>query len=150
MQPGLERSQQTSLQSLPTSPFASRSSPSPVLAHFVRSHLSFSNGLVIGSVWRKLDQIPAPFRFLPSSNKDKSPRRANILVPSRLRASTPIRCEATSYAHLHSRRGSERRAVRLREKLALTAPAPYLRAHSSVVNAPPPKGGGFGLRLKAG
>src|SRR5215469_3604840 len=86
MQPGLERSQQTSLQSLPTSPFASRSSPSPVLAHFVRSHLSFSNGLVIGSVWRKLDQIPAPFRFLPSSNKDKSPRRANILVPSRLRA----------------------------------------------------------------
>src|SRR5215467_11639287 len=130
MQPGLERSQQTSLQSLPTSPFASRSSPSPVLAHFVRSHLSFSNGLVMGSVWRKLDQIPVPFRILPSSNKDESPRRANILVPSRLRASTPIRWRTSvgDIIRAFARRGPEQRAVSLRERFALMAPAPHIFA----------------------
>ena len=79
----------------------------------------------MGSVWRKLDQIPVPFRILPSSNKEESPGRANILVLSRLNADTLAHvCKAMSYAHLHPRRGSEQRAVRLREKFALTALAP--------------------------
>lgn len=65
----------------------------------------------------KPDQIPELFRILPSSNKEESPGRANILVLSRLNADTLAHvCKAMSYAHLRSRRSSERRAVRLCDK----------------------------------
>jgi hypothetical protein len=65
----------------------------------------------------KPDQIPELFRILPSSNKEESPGRANILVLSRLNADTLAHvCKAMSYAHLRSRHSSERRAVRLCDK----------------------------------